>query len=495
MLQNKTLISSWGIGLSEEQATLLRATLGEDHELILYTDAAHIAENASKRTAPYVVWLSAAASRDLNGLPQALARHGETAAIALLLDQNYSLEDFERACDYGIAEILRPPLTREQIAEVMRRALEVRAVHDDIDCMTREIMLERELLERKNEILSFLVNFLTGTTENLDLEHLLLTAYKGITVLLPARAMNVVLWDRDPDGLASLSLYTSASPGTEAHAAWRELLLEQARLSLGKRCSVTEESCLPLHGKIYAASGEMPSEGTLLCLPLICDSKSLGMLLLLLDTDKHLGRDQALALDSALRHLALSIKNARQFKKMQQYADYDGLTRVHSRRHFEHRMDEEMQRFARYGQPLSVLMLDIDHFKHINDKYGHHVGDAVLRDVALRISDCIRSTDYCARYGGEEFVVLLPYTGSKKAANLAERIRNAIATHPCLAPGGDPICMTISIGVAHLSRTQPKDKLTLICEADAALYAAKAEGRNRTCSAPAPLLSLHQGVV
>lgn len=485
MLQTKTITTSWGIGLSREQAALLRETLGEDHELVLYPAVA--GNNAEHgffpgEPAPHVVWVSSGVCKNLASLPQALAHHSEPALIVMLLDDDYTLEDFECACDNGISEIIRPPVTSGRIMEIMRRAMEVRAVHTDMDSMTREIILERELLERKNEILGFLVNFLTNTTESLDVERLLQTAYTGLKKLLPVRTLQAALWDSSVAASPAATFYISAPEGSSTYESWRASLMNQARLTFGGHFNVEQSLPLELNDRPGHLTHDTPQNGALLPIPLVCGKERIGLLLLLLDADRHLGRDQAMALDSAMRHFALSIKNARRFRLMQMYADYDALTRVHSRRHFEIRLEEEMQRFTRYGQPLSMLMLDLDHFKRVNDEYGHHVGDLVLKDAAALIHDSVRTTDYCARYGGEEFVVLLPYTGMKRAAALADRIRERISRHVFLADGGRPVHVTMSIGVGHVAADTPKSKQALICSADAALYKAKGDGRNRVCT-------------
>lgn len=405
-----------------------------------------------------------------------------SAPKVVLLNEEYSLADFEAACDNGVTEILRPPLARERIADTMRRALEAAAVHHDMECMAREILLERELLERKNEILGFLVNFLTQSTESLELSTMLQNAYQGLARLLPLRSLHAVLWEQNSgDGPPALSLYSCAPENSPASAAWREALLEQARRVLGPDFAVTEIQRLHLNEQSEDWAHSLPEDGALLALPLICDTEQLGVLMLLTAMERHLGKDQAMALDSAMRHFSLILKNARRFKVMQRHADYDALTNVHSRRHFETRLEEEMQRFTRYGDPLSMIMLDIDHFKSVNDTRGHHVGDIVLREVGRLVAENIRSMDYCARYGGEEFAILLPHTGHKKALQLAERMRKKIAAHSFQVEGGEPMRITASLGVSGLIKGTDKSKLDLVCEADAALYEAKSSGRNRTC--------------
>lgn len=480
------MICNWGIGLSEEHCALLQSTLGEEHQLLQPVPGAYADTPALFEQEPFIIWMSSSRCRELDALPPALADRLQDVPKIVLLESGYTLADFEAACDCGATEIVRPPLTRERIAEIVRRSLEHYAAEYDIDCMAREIMLERELLERKNELLGFLVNFLTNTTESLDITYLLQNAFSGLDKLLPLKAMHAALWDHPADGNSALRLHISAPHESPAYEEWRQTLLEHARPVIGGHFSVDKLNQLTLPDQPEKYRSALPSDGTLLSLPIVCGDERLGVLLLLSSIDRHLGRDQAMALDSAMRHFALTLKNARRFMLMQMYADYDSLTKVHSRRHFESRIVEESERVTRYGQPLSLLMVDIDHFKNINDTHGHHVGDTVLREVASIIAAAIRSTDYCARYGGEEFVVLLPHTRAKKAFALAERIRKKIDAHIFLMEGGAPLSLSASFGVSCMSGDSIKNRQSLLCEADAALYAAKENGRNRTCMAGEP---------
>jgi two-component system cell cycle response regulator len=161
----------------------------------------------------------------------------------------------------------------------------------------------------------------------------------------------------------------------------------------------------------------------------------------------------------------------------------DALTGLHNRRYLERRKKEEVARALRYNQPLSCLFVDVDHFKGINDRFGHNAGDLVLREVSLRIRECLRASDMAARYGGEEFALLLPQTDAEEALNLAERIRQRIAAHPIPAGNGEEPEVTVSVGASQLDLHSHADTGTLgtqlLQEADAALYLAKREGRNR----------------
>jgi diguanylate cyclase (GGDEF)-like protein len=161
----------------------------------------------------------------------------------------------------------------------------------------------------------------------------------------------------------------------------------------------------------------------------------------------------------------------------------DALTGLHNRRYLERRLREEVARAERYRHPLSCLFIDADHFKQINDRYGHATGDEVLREISLRVRECLRASDMATRFGGEEFTLLLPQTDAEEAINLAERIRLAICTDPIVTRSGSELQVSVSIGVSQLATATEEEYEAageqLLKEADAALYQAKKEGRNR----------------
>lgn len=163
----------------------------------------------------------------------------------------------------------------------------------------------------------------------------------------------------------------------------------------------------------------------------------------------------------------------------------DGLTGVHNRRYFESRCLEEVQAARRSKLPLVCLLLDVDHFKRINDGHGHPAGDAVLRYVARLIRAQLRGSDVVARYGGEEFVLLLPATPLPAALDTAERIRRVIAAQSMPVQVAEPLRITVSIGAAALLPGEDAAALAadLVQRADQALYAAKQGGRNRVQTA------------
>ena len=187
-----------------------------------------------------------------------------------------------------------------------------------------------------------------------------------------------------------------------------------------------------------------------------------------------------------LHHLAIiasfALENVVNRARLVRSGLTDVLTGWHNRRYLQTRLREELARAQRDETPLVCMMIDVDHFKRVNDQYGHLVGDEILCEVAHRIEFQVRASDVSARYGGEEFVILLPNTDVSQAAPLAERIRTTVSGTPIPRSGGDSLPITVSIGIAQY-RPKVDDDLKLsgdrlLAQADVALYEAKAAGRN-----------------
>jgi diguanylate cyclase (GGDEF)-like protein len=172
-------------------------------------------------------------------------------------------------------------------------------------------------------------------------------------------------------------------------------------------------------------------------------------------------------------------------RETHEFATTDSLTGVYNRRTFKELSDPLLSRARRTRSPVALLMLDIDHFKLVNDTHGHLAGDEVLAGFAGLVRNCLRKEDLLARYGGEEFVVLLPGATQAAAAGLAERIREQVA-ETRLHAGHDDVRVTVSVGVAGESGEELPSLDGMLARADVALYAAKAAGRNRVVSVPQP---------
>ena len=178
------------------------------------------------------------------------------------------------------------------------------------------------------------------------------------------------------------------------------------------------------------------------------------------------------------KQVSVALDKARLIRDLENLATTDGLTRLYNRRTFLQRAESEFERSRRYQRPLTVLMLDVDHFKAVNDTHGHEVGDRVLRLLADECRRNLRQQDVLGRYGGEEFVAFLPETGASVALDVAERLRKSVEGLSVPADHG-AIHMTMSIGIATMNRAHP-DVSALIITADQALYQAKQRGRNQT---------------
>ena len=190
-------------------------------------------------------------------------------------------------------------------------------------------------------------------------------------------------------------------------------------------------------------------------------------------------------------HAAIAIANAQMNERVERMATTDGLSGLINHRHFQHLFDGVMLRAERYTRQVSLILTDIDHFKSVNDTYGHPVGDVVLKRISAIIAESARRTDIAARYGGEEFAVLMEETGSRGALQIAERIRQSVEAEVFRCEHGTFRC-TLSLGIATFPADGPNKAKITEC-ADQALYKAKSSGRNQTVMSGAPRAKIAGG--
>jgi diguanylate cyclase (GGDEF)-like protein len=194
-------------------------------------------------------------------------------------------------------------------------------------------------------------------------------------------------------------------------------------------------------------------------------------------------RDEIGKLARAFNLMAARLENSQ--AALEEIATHDALTELFNRRECYARLKEEIKRSTRYGHIFSVMIIDLDFFKDVNDTYGHVVGDKVLKLIADMISKEVRPVDQVARYGGDEFILVLPETPMSSAVTLAERIRSVIAETVIPLAYGDSTSLTVSIGIACFP-TDGQSVNDLISAADNMLYAAKGTGRNLVFSTRQP---------
>lgn len=195
-------------------------------------------------------------------------------------------------------------------------------------------------------------------------------------------------------------------------------------------------------------------------------------------TIKNVSNDEIGVVVDAFNHMTQKRKHVEE--ALEELAIRDGLTGLYNHKFFYTLLEKEIARDDRYHNTVSLLLIDIDHFKNVNDRYGHRAGDTILRELSQRLMTRARSTDYVCRYGGEEIVVILIETNITEAKAIAEELRILIEKEPFLIEDGRYIPITVSIGVSAYSE-EAKDASMMVSNADNALYSAKENGRNQVC--------------
>lgn len=211
---------------------------------------------------------------------------------------------------------------------------------------------------------------------------------------------------------------------------------------------------------------------SMLCIPLLVRRQPIGVICATHPERNWFTRDHEELLSFVANSVVLDVENARLYRM----AITDSLTGLYNRQHLAERLKEEVDRAHRYKTPLAVLLLDLDHFKSVNDQFGHAGGDRALEEIASRMIAVTREVDIVARYGGDELLVILPNTGREGAEIAAKRLLEVIRGKP-IETGKGEVALMVSIGGAVLNRHE--EARDLLARADAALYQAKREGRNR----------------
>jgi len=408
------------------------------------------------------------------GLRQRLANDLQRQAT-LVEEQNTGLRD-------QISSLRR---NREDLRRARRR------LEDEVRARTRELELKRERIAR-------LLDLSHDLNATLDLETILDVAMVRIPSILSARLTSIYLLDpatarldlvaHNLQGAASPPGFGSDPSGVPAPASPIERSGRGTTAGdpdpaapgwLMRRVIAEEQPLLVCDVEGELGRARQPRYRTSSCMVLLLRSGGgiIGVLNVA-DSDGNGAFDESRFQLAKIigEHLGTAISNARLLRQTQLLSITDGLTGLYLHRHFQETLEREVERARRYERPLSLLLLDVDQFKSLNDRFGHPTGDDVLRGVAAVLRAQLRSSDLPARYGGDEFAAILPQTSLAGARAFAERIRSALRRMRIDRPEAIPM-VTVSIGVCEYDPEWTR--ADLVESADRALYRAKAEGRDR----------------
>lgn len=309
------------------------------------------------------------------------------------------------------------------------------------------------------------------TTAVLDLEELLARVCDLIQNAF--RVSHVSLFLREDHDLVLRAHHGSLTPSIPQGGRFPASSEPWASIMASNTTSIQEDLCSAPASRFFIESASR------MCIPLVSFGQTLGVLALDSARPDAFRDGDLQSLESVADICATAIQNAHYVERVKQLAYLDGLTGIFNRRFFEMRIMEEIERARRYQTGMAVIMADIDHFKKLNDEFGHVLGDEVLRQVSSLFYQQVRKIDVVCRYGGEEFGILLTQTTAEQAVHVTEKLRKMVAAWQF---PGVPSTVTISAGAAAFpAHGTTRDEL--VKAADAALYAAKLAGRNRICLA------------
>ncbi len=378
----------------------------------------------------------------------------------VLLTANASIDSAIRALRMGAADYLRKPVTQEELALCVERVLAHRQ-------LLRENERLRGILATAEACRTLLLCADPGEAHAVALDLLL---------HVQGRTRGVALFRRTAVPGSEGMVFRGLSEA-QARALHRSLAEAKPSLAQGDASAPEEQPGVPFEALLREAG--VPG-GPVLCVPMRGGESESGIAWVFADGRPfgELELEQARLVSG---HAALALQNAERYHHAKERAFVDDVTEVYNARYLLQATEREIQRAERSGNELSMLFLDLDRFKRVNDEHGHLVGSQVLRRLSLVLGDCVRQVDTLARYGGDEFTILLVDTPHESALGVAERIRRTVADTIFEGEGGAPIRLTISIGVATCPR-HARGRDALLDVSDKAMYRAKSLGRNCVCS-------------
>jgi two-component system, cell cycle response regulator len=438
---------------------LARQVLAESAEVECCADAAEALEALAREPADLVV--SDLTMPGLSGLDLLERVHREHPGTDfVLITANASVDSAVQALRMGATDYLQKPLRGEDLLLVVERTLARRALVED----NARLRDERAILESCKS--------LTPCLEPEDVYSV------GLDLVLRAlaRRRGIVLYHRV--SIPTSDGFQFRGFEEDQESCLRVILGQRKPLDLSGFAQIARLERGPVHAALREA-GVMT--GQLLLLPVRGQETEIG-LFLVLDEGRPFEDREIDRAALVVGHAAISLRNAERYHRARERAFVDDVTEAYNARYLLEAMDREIRRAERYGSELSILFLDLDRFKLVNDRHGHLVGSQVLRQLSRLLSQCVRQVDTLARYGGDEFTIILVDTGERLGLEIAERTRRSVEGHSFEGSAAQPLHLTCSIGLS----TYPlhgRTREALLETSDQAMYRAKSKGRNRVCSA------------
>ena len=394
-----------------------------------------------------------------------------------------------RTLGLGAADFVKKPFRVKELLARIQAQLRMRAILRSANDTLRHVEAELERVREEGQNRRGLVDILHDVTDDLSSDEIYHLLARRVARALDLTHCSVIL------ARVGERPRVVATAFEQASARNFELDLDRypeirAALDTGRPVLVEDVMTSPLYADVrqrWVRDGTMVTTRSVIALPFALDQTQAGVFFLrrALNEPKLTPEDIEFA-DTVVKAAVAAVQRAKVLettmadnRRLEVLAHTDPLTAVLNRRALTERLNSELERVKRYETQVSLLLIDIDHFKRVNDSYGHLVGDDVLTDVGALLQSAVRSVDVVARYGGEEFVIALPETGLMGATVFAERIRELIEEHRFSHAGGSELHLTASVGVACYPSPGLETVEDLLATADQALYRAKAEGRNR----------------
>jgi diguanylate cyclase (GGDEF)-like protein len=396
-------------------------------------------------------------------------RNRKSDLCVILIGPELGAERVSECLRNGVFDYLAEPVRPGRLEESLRQGLDIRqsfrkvqGLSGQLSTVNEALGRERDRLKRLNRSLVLLNQLGQAMSASHEAEEIVRIVAQHVPAIMPYDVLTVT-W-REPK---HIWVYR-ADEMTSLPAKWKN------DSQPVPRTSVTHLDGPSLAGKSQATGAIVDA----IEVPLLSKNEDVGSFRL----ERRQGSlfvpaDRELMMTVATS-LALSWTNAHAHRSLEQMAMKDGLTDLFNRRAFDQLLGQEIKAAERYQSPLCLLLGDVDHFKAVNDRFGHPVGDALLKEVATLLTESLREVDIVARYGGEEFAIILPRTDVASGSVLANRIRERIERHVFIIERFT-IRLTLSLGVAGFSPPSVKTREDMIHAVDQALYQAKSGGRNR----------------